>query len=176
MGGHEQEPMHKFYDPRMFDILEEPAMRSRFDRTSDIAELPVELKTAEDFSIAGFRVKVAEPERADAHESRVWVEQKTFCAWLQVGNLQVSEAVASWWTELYPTETSGIFLFGFPLKNHRGTVGSYGICNYLAWEPQTESKHVKIASKVLEFPGDCQGSLGAQFVDGNKRETAIRRL
>jgi hypothetical protein len=107
IGGHEQEPMHKFYDPRMFDVLDEPAMRSRLDRTSDIAELPVELKTAEDFSIAGFRVKVAEPESADAHESQVWVEEKTFCTWLQLGNLQVSEAVASWWTGLYPTETSG---------------------------------------------------------------------
>ena len=35
------------------------------------------------------------------------MEQKTFCTWLQLGNLQVSEALASWWTELYPIETSG---------------------------------------------------------------------
>ena len=137
--------MHKFYDPRMFDILDEPAMRSLFDCTSEIASLLEELKTAEDLSIAGFRVKVVQPERADAHESRVWVEQKTFCAWLQLGNLQVSEAVASWWTELYPTETSGIFLFCFSLKNHRGTVGSYGFCNYLAWDPQTRPKQAKIS-------------------------------
>ena len=40
IGGHEQEPMHKFYDPRMFDMLDESGMRSRHDRTSDIAEFP----------------------------------------------------------------------------------------------------------------------------------------
>ena len=107
IGGQEGEPMHKFYDPRMFDVLDEPGMRSRLDRTSDIAELPDELKTAEDFSIAGFRVKVCESESADVHQSQVWVEQKTFCTWLQLGNLQVSGAVASWWTGLYSIETSG---------------------------------------------------------------------
>ena len=41
------------------------------------------------------------------HQSQVWVEQKTFCTWLQLGNLQVSGAVASWWTGLYSIETSG---------------------------------------------------------------------
>ena len=106
LGGHEQEPMHKFYDPRMFDVLDEPAMRSRVDRTSDITELPAELKTAEDFCIAGFRVKVAEPESCDACDSQLWLEEKIFSTWLQLGNFQVSEAVASWWTELYPKETS----------------------------------------------------------------------
>ena len=29
IGGHEHEPMHKYYDVRMFDVLDEPAMRSR---------------------------------------------------------------------------------------------------------------------------------------------------
>ena len=82
-------------------------MRSRFDRTSDVSELPVELKTAEELSIAGFRVKVVEPESAETFESQVWVEQKIFCTWLQLGNLQVSEAVASWWTGLCPIDTSG---------------------------------------------------------------------
>ena len=116
----------------MFDVLEEPAMRSRFDRT-------FELKTAENFSIAGFRVKVAEPYSAEVHESQGWVEPKTFCTWLQLGNLQVAEAVASWWTELYLIKTSGSSSFIFSSKNHRGTVSSYGFYNYLAWEPQTMS-------------------------------------
>jgi hypothetical protein len=107
IGWQEGEPMHKFYDSRMFDVLDESGMRSRFDRTSDIVELPLELKTAEDLSIAGFRVKVCEPESADVHESQVWVEQKTFCTWLQLGNFQVSQAVASWWTGLHPIETLG---------------------------------------------------------------------
>ena len=49
IGGEEQEPMHKFYDPRMFDVLDEKAMRSRFEEKSDMSELPAELRTAEDF-------------------------------------------------------------------------------------------------------------------------------
>jgi hypothetical protein len=120
IGGHEQEPMQKFYDPRMFDVLEEPAMRFRFGRTFHIFELLVELKTAEDFSIAGFRVKVAEPYSAEVHESQVWVEPKTFCTWLQLGSLQVAEAVASWWTELYLIETSGTSSFVFLLTTWPG--------------------------------------------------------
>ena len=99
--------MHKLYDPRMFDVLDEPAMRSRVDRTSDITELPAELKTAEDFSIAGLHVKVVEPESGDAGNSQLWLEEKTFSTWLQLDNFQVSEAIASWWSELYPKETSG---------------------------------------------------------------------
>ena len=106
-GGREQDPMHKFYDPRMIDVLDESAMRSRFDRTTDLAELPAELKTGEDFSMAGFRVNVAEPEIGDGFTRQVWLEEKIFSAWLQLGNLQLSGAVASWWTGLYSTETSG---------------------------------------------------------------------
>ena len=68
--------MHKYYDPRMFDVLGEAAMRSCFDRTFDIAELPVELKTAEDFFIAGFRVKV---DRADEDEEANSVAEHLVC-------------------------------------------------------------------------------------------------
>ena len=52
--------MHKYYDPRMFDVLGEAAMRSCFDRTFDIAELPVGLKNAEDFSSLGSVLKSIE--------------------------------------------------------------------------------------------------------------------
>ena len=98
--------MHKLYDPRMFDVLDERAMRSRFDEKPDVSELPAELKTAEDFTIAGFRVRVADPEGDGAEERHIWVEEKTFCIWLALGNLQISEAVAAWWTELYPKDVS----------------------------------------------------------------------
>ena len=104
IGGQEQEPMHKFYDPRVFDVLDEKAMRSRFEDDAGISELPEVLKTAEDFAIAGFRVKVIEPEAGGAQEQHIWVEEKIFCRWLTLGGLQVSEFVASWWTGLYPQE------------------------------------------------------------------------
>ena len=37
-----------------------------------------------------------------ARDSQLWLEEKTFSTWLQLGNFQVSDAVASWWTELTP--------------------------------------------------------------------------
>lgn len=111
IGGHGQELMHKFYDPRMLDVLDDSATRCRFDRASDVTELLVELKTAEEFSIAGFRVKFAEPESFPVCESHRCVELKIFCTLLQLGNLQLSEVVASWWTGLSPIETSGWFSF-----------------------------------------------------------------
>ena len=86
-----------------FNVLEEKDMRSRFDKP-DITELPAELRTAEDFTVAGFRVRVSDLEGDGDVEEHIWVEEKTFSAWLQLGNLQISEAVARWWVGLGPED------------------------------------------------------------------------
>ena len=70
--------MHKFYDPRILDVLNVEDMRSRVELTSDIATLPSELKSIGDLAIAGFRIKVNESESVDSSKSDVWVEEKTF--------------------------------------------------------------------------------------------------
>ena len=70
--------MHKFYDPRILDVLIVEDMRSRVELTSDIAILPSELKSIGDLAIAGFRIKGNESESVDSFKSDVWVEEKTF--------------------------------------------------------------------------------------------------
>ena len=50
------------------------------------------------------RVRVPAPQTDDNPACQVWVEQKSFCEWLQLGNLIVSEAVVRWWTELSPVD------------------------------------------------------------------------
>ena len=85
----------------MFDVLEEKDMRSSSDKP-DITELPAELRTAEDFTVAGFRVRVSDLEGDGDVEQHIWVEEKTSSAWLQLGNSQISEAVARWWVGLGP--------------------------------------------------------------------------
>ena len=59
-----------------FNVLEEKDMRSRFDKP-DITELPAELRIAEDFTVADL-------EGDGDVEEHIWVEEKTFSAWLQV--------------------------------------------------------------------------------------------
>ena len=107
VGGYESEPMHKFYDPRLLDVLNVEDMRSRVEPTSAIATLPSELKSVGDLAIAGFRIKVNESESVDSSKSDVWVEEKTFVTWLYNGNFMVGAVVAAWWTGLHPTDPEG---------------------------------------------------------------------
>jgi hypothetical protein len=65
--------------------------------------LPSELQTAEDFTVAGFRVKVLEPDDDSDESSCFWVEQRTFCMKLQLANLQISVTVAHWWVSEVPS-------------------------------------------------------------------------
>ena len=107
LGGGEYEAMHKYYDPKILDVLNVDDMRSRVESTADFGTLPVELKSIGDLAIAGFRIKVNESESVDFSKSDVWVEEKTFVRWLFDGNFMVGAVVAAWWTGLYPTDPAG---------------------------------------------------------------------
>ena len=76
VGGDEYEPIHKFYDPRILDVLNVEDMTSRVELTSDIAILHSELKSIRDLAIAGFRIKGNECESVDSFKSDVWVKRK----------------------------------------------------------------------------------------------------
>ena len=107
LGGGEYEAMHKYYDPKILDVLNVDDMRSRVEATSDIGTLPEELKSIGDLAIAGFRIKVNESESVDSSKSDVWVEEKTFVTWLYNGNFMVGAVVAAWWTGLHSTDPAG---------------------------------------------------------------------
>jgi len=127
LGGSEEEPMHKYYDARLFDVMSEVDMKSQYaPKVSEgvvlgdaaaaaldqqqLVDKAVDVTEPEHFIAAGFDVNFVGPEgdlhlgegaaaaeRAEGKEE-MYVEVETFCRWLDLSELRIASSVALWWT------------------------------------------------------------------------------
>jgi len=116
-GGGVLGPMHKWYDPRLFDVLDEEQVRAthapkvwRGELVSEarIASLTaegetvdaVDARTAAELEAAGFAVRVdGEDVEANTDEgaSAIEIEQDVFRRWLEVREFRLGSALGAWW-------------------------------------------------------------------------------
>jgi hypothetical protein len=131
LGGSEQEPMHKFYDPKLFDVLSEEEMKEKYApkvsdhggilSESEVAGLErpeavkraVDVSCVEHFAAAGFSVTFNGPEgevlgENEGGEGEMVVEEDVFRRWLELSENRIGSAVARWWASEEPCEEGAL--------------------------------------------------------------------
>jgi hypothetical protein len=120
-------PMHKHYDPRLFDVLDEAEVRERYapkvwqgefvdeQRAAEIREQGgtvehVDVYSPEEMLAAGLDVRFlgsvgTEGDDAEGAGSGVEaLERDVFCKWLELREMRLGNIVAKWWVALAPGE------------------------------------------------------------------------
>ena len=94
--------MHKYYDPRRFDMLSEEDIKREF--APQAGGQPEDLRTAEQLAAAGFEVRFLGDEDDGAEEERPAeegsVDERIFERWLEVSSMQLGRVVGKWWWEV----------------------------------------------------------------------------
>jgi len=116
-------PMHKWYDPRLFDLLSEDEVRRTHApkvwrgelvtgtreaelRAEGFEPEAVDVRTAAEMEACGFAVRMvgAAPstEAAPERDTVSAIDHDVFAKWLEVREFRLGQTVAEWWTQLPP--------------------------------------------------------------------------
>ena len=103
LDGGAEEPMHKWYDPRAFDLPSHDEVMSTRAVMADGTPLPV-ARTSEELLAAGLDVRffgaAVGDEDADAvgaNDADLEVEEDVFVRWLEWSEFVLGSCVARWW-------------------------------------------------------------------------------
>ena len=97
-------PMHKYYDPRLFDVLDEEAVRMQF-APRDAAGESQDACSAGQLLESGFKVQFvggqgggdAADVEEGAEEQEEFVDEYAFAGWLELAACPLGSAVSQWW-------------------------------------------------------------------------------
>ena len=106
-------PMHKWYDPRAFDLLSHTEIMAQRAVDSDGAALP-EARTGPDLASVGLDIRIfgdnlggddgegapADDDGPVEGEADVEVSEAVFCRWLERAEFLLGSRVARWWVDL----------------------------------------------------------------------------
>ena len=100
-------PMHKWYDPRAFDLLSHDEIMAQRAVDSDGSSL-TEARTGEDLLSAGLDVRFFGAEGGEEvaaigeGDADAEVDEGVFCRWLGRSEVVLGTQVARWWVQLEP--------------------------------------------------------------------------
>ena len=100
---------HKWYDPRLFDVLSEAEIKEQY-APKDADGKPEDLKRVEQFAAAGFDVRFVgpgEPGEEGEGEGDLAsdvVDDGTFARWLELGSMKLGCLVGRWWVGIAAEE------------------------------------------------------------------------
>ncbi len=109
LDGAADEPMHKWYDPRAFDLLPREEIMSQRALTADGVALP-DARTAEELLAAGLDVRFfgaddgteGALDGAAASDADLEVDDDVFVRWLERAEFVLGGQVVRWWVALRP--------------------------------------------------------------------------
>ena len=137
INGAEDEPMHKYYDPKLFHMMSEEEMKVMYapkvsdgvilgDAEADALNSETALRQAVDvtepehFIAAGFDVNFVGPDAYvlpagdgasgadEARDDEKFVEEDVFVRWLDLSEMRVASVLARWWRDEPPCEEGGV--------------------------------------------------------------------
>ena len=97
-------PMHKWYDPRLFEMLSEDEIKEAYAPKSPDGKFR-DVRTGADLAEACFDVRLIGGQQADdmpegggePREDEAEVDESVFCRWVQWSACRRGEAVGRWW-------------------------------------------------------------------------------
>ena len=95
-------PMHKYYDPRLFDLMSEQDIFAERAVASDGSSLP-SAATGEALALSGVDVRFFGADSQDGQDSGgvdAGVDEATFRRWLEASCFRLGSAIARWWVRL----------------------------------------------------------------------------
>ena len=101
-------PMHKYYDPRLFDVLSFEEINASLAPKDSLTGQPRDCREASDFVEAGFDVRFLDgdaAEEADDVEAGA-LAVSAFVRWMECCDFQVGSCVARWWVHCPSVQSS----------------------------------------------------------------------